>query len=89
MSIERLKDNIISTLTAHLRKEANPDEEGFIDLVIQVPKELLEEDPEDPRAAFATVRYVVKCPSEKTHTVKVRFQYNKNGEFIKNSLTYV
>jgi hypothetical protein len=42
-----------------------------------------------PGWARAKVTYVVYCPGEKTHSVNIRFQHDKTGRFIRNSMQYV
>jgi len=39
--------------------------------------------------ARAKVTYVVYCPGEKLHTVNIRFQHDKMGRFLMNTMQYV
>jgi len=35
------------------------------------------------------VTYVVQCPREKSHTVRIKFAYDNTGRFLKESMLYV
>lgn len=81
----KLAKSIKDTLT---RDAAAPEGERPVDCEVHVPYHQL--TPEDePMTARALVTYVVHGPTEKKHTVRIEFNYDKAGKFLKNSMTYV
>jgi hypothetical protein len=44
---------------------------------------------DEPGVAYAQVIYKVFCPREKLHTINIKFQYDKFGNFMMDTMTYV
>lgn len=56
---------------------------------LHIPYNLIVEDKEELWYAFAKVTYIVFCPTKKVHTVTIRFQYDKFGKFMLETMRYV
>lgn len=87
---ETLKPKLARSLKEYLYNESlAPAGERPVDFEIHVPFNKLLLDEETPNHATAVVTYVVRCPSEKKHTVNVNIAFDKQGRVVKDSLTYV
>ena len=86
---ELIKSKLARSLKDILTKDAaTPEGERHVDCEVHVPyHQLLAED--EPMTAKASVTYVVHGSTEKKHTVRIKFNYDKSGKFLKNSMTYV
>lgn len=82
----RLARSIKDVLT---RESTLPPEERAMPFELHVPYQQLQADDDDPGYARARVTYVVNCPTEKKHTVYIKFKYDKAGRFLRNTMTYV
>jgi hypothetical protein len=89
-TFEDLKSKIAKSLKETLHRDAAaPAGERHVDYDVHVPYHQLIADDSEDMAARAVVTYVVDCPSEKKHTVRIKFNYDKSGKFLKNTMTYV
>lgn len=87
---ELLKSKLARSLKeALVRDSLAPAGERPVDFDIHVPYHQLTVDEEVPSTAEAVAVYVVRCPAEKRHSVRIRFQYDKSGKFLKDTMTYV
>lgn len=87
---ETLKPKLARSLKEYLYNESlAPAGERPVDFDIHVPFHQIKLDDETPNHASAVVTYVVRCPSEKKHTVNVNIAFDKQGRVVKDSLTYV
>ena len=87
---ETLKPKFARSLKEHLHKEAlAPSGERPVDFDLHLPYHHIRYDRESENRAFATVTYVVRCPTEKKHTVNISVAYDKLGRVVKDSLEYV
>jgi hypothetical protein len=44
---------------------------------------------DEPGQATAEVLYVIKHPTEKTHSVNISFCYDRRGKFLEHTMNYV
>jgi hypothetical protein len=79
-----IKSRLTRSLNDTLMGDCNPPPDE-----LHIPYGSVVPDEEAPGWAFARVIYVVYCPKKKTHTVDLRFQYDKFGKFILSSMQYV
>jgi hypothetical protein len=87
---ELIHSKIARSLKEALFKESiTPEGEKPVRMELHVPYNQIRPDEETEDTATATVTYVVWCPSEKKHTVNIKFNYDKHGKFIRNSMVYV
>lgn len=85
-----MRSKIARSLKETLFKEAvSPEGEKPVRMELHVPYNQIRPDDENENSATATVTYVVWCPSEKKHSVNIKFNYDKYGKFIRNSMVYV
>lgn len=74
------------TLSAEVR---TPDGEKVTPCDVYIADQLLEEDEDEPGSAYATVTYVTYCPNARRHSVRVKFNYTKQGKFERSTMAYV
>lgn len=87
---ETLKPKLARSLKEHLYNEAlAPSGERPVDFDIHVPFNKIELDEEAGNRVSALVTYVVRCPSEKKHTVNISAAFDKQGRVVKDSISYV
>lgn len=87
---ELLKSKLARSLKETLTKDAAPPAgERAVDYEVHVPYHQLQADDDEDNTAEASVVYVVRTPQEKRHMVRIRFQYDKTGKFLKDTLAYV
>lgn len=87
---EELKSKLVRSLKTTLANEAIPPTgEKPVDFELHVPYHQVKLDPDEANTATAVVTYVVRCPSEKKHTVYVKFKYDKAGKFMRETMEYV
>jgi hypothetical protein len=97
---EAIKSKLARSLKETLTREAAaPQGERPVDYEVHIPYHQIKQDPsvhipdaqtsETPKTASAVVTYIVRCPTEKKHTVKISFEYDKSGRFIRNTMRYV
>jgi hypothetical protein len=85
----QLKTKIANSMRKILAEESAPPEgEKPISYSVHIPHSKILPTGE-PNTATASVTYVTVCPTEKKHTVNVKFKYDKAGKFIRSSMTYV
>lgn len=89
-NFDELKSKIARSLKTTLSYEAIPPTgEKPVDFELHVPYHQIKLDDEEPLTAKAVVTYVVRCPTEKKHTVFIKFNYDKSGKFLRNTMEYV
>jgi hypothetical protein len=87
---DAIKGKLARSLREELLKDAlTPNGEKHVDVDVRIPHELFMRDPDKPGTVQAAATYTVKMPDEKKHTVYLQFRYDKNGNLVKNSITYV
>jgi hypothetical protein len=89
---ELIKSKLARSIKDILTKEsATPPGEKNTPCEVHIPYHHIKpvDDADSPDTAQATVTYVVSCPMEKKHTVRIKFKYDKNGKFLRNSMIYV
>lgn len=87
--LDQLKNKIAKSLCKILYEEsAALDKEKQITCNVYAPHDKILFTGE-PSTATATVTYITVCPTEKKHTVNIKFKYDKAGKFIRSSMTYV
>jgi len=87
--LDTLKIKIANSLRKILADESvAPSGEKPVNYDVHVPHSKILPTGE-PHTATAAVTYITTCPTEKRHTVNVRFKYDKAGKFIRSSMTYV
>ena len=86
---ETLKPKLSRALKEHFLSEAQVPGEQPVELEVHVPHSQLILSDETEFAAYATVTSIVRCPSEKKHTVYIEFKFDKTGKLVKDSLAYV
>jgi len=86
---EAVKPTLLKAVKEVLLKEATPPGERPVDYDICVPAHAMHMDDDEENTAKAVVTYTVHCPTEKKHTVMVKFKYNKLGKIVNDSLSYV
>lgn len=87
---ETIKSKLARSMKEILTKEAvMPSGESPVRCDVTIPYPQLDADPEDEGYAQATVIYVTYCPTEKKHVVRIKFQYDKTGKFLKDTVVYV
>jgi len=87
---EELKSKLVRSLKTTLAYEAIPPTgEKPVDFELHVPYHQIKLDPDEPNTASAVVTYVVRCPTEKKHTVFIKFKYDKAGKFLRETMKYV
>jgi hypothetical protein len=87
---DAIKSKLARSLKDTLTKDAaTPEGERPVDCEVHVPYHQLAADDTEPLTASALVTYVVHGATEKKHTVRIKFNYDKSGKFLKNSMTYV
>lgn len=87
---EQLKSKIARSMKEVLTNEVRtPEGERTVACDIHIPYHHLLPDDDEAGAAQATVTYVTHTPTEKRHTVYVKFKYDKSGKFQRNTMTYV
>jgi hypothetical protein len=88
-AFELIKSKLARSLKETLTREAStPQDEKNTTCEVHIPYHQIKPDEDEPDTAQATVTYVVLCPEEKKHTVRIKFRYDKNGKFVKDSMTY-
>jgi len=87
---ETIKSRLAQSLKEALGRDIiTPAGEKHIYCDMHIPyHQLLSNDDEDDQAT-AVVTYIVKCPTEKKHTVRIRFNYDKTGRFLSDTMQYV
>lgn len=89
-NFEELKSKLARSLKTTLAYEAIPPVgEKPVDFELHVPYHQVKLDPDESNTATAVVTYVVRCPSEKKHTVYIKFKYDKTGKFMRETMEYV
>lgn len=86
---ETLKPKLSRALKEHFLSESEVPGEQPVELEVHVPHNQLVLSDEEEFAGYATVTSVVRCPSEKKHTVYIKFNFDKTGKLVKDSITYV
>ena len=87
---ETLKPKFARSLKEYLYNEAlAPLGERPVDFDLHLPYHHIKYDDDAENRALATVTYVVRCPTEKKHTVFIKFNYDKSGKFLRNTMEYV
>ena len=87
---ETLKPKFARSLKEYLYNEAlAPVGERPVDFDLHVPYHHIQFDDESENRAFASATYVVRCPSEKKHTVHMSVAFDKLGRVVKDSVQYV
>jgi hypothetical protein len=81
---EDIKSRLARSLKETLFNECSPPPDE-----LHIPYASVSPDREEPNTATATVTYVVRCPGEKKHTVHIRFKYDKEGKFLRDTMEYV
>lgn len=88
-NFDLLKPKIARSLRETLSTEVRtPDGERTTPCDVYVPENMIEADDEE-LSAYATVIYVTYCPKERKHAVKIKFNYDEKGKFIRDTLDYV
>jgi hypothetical protein len=82
----RLAKSIRDTL---LLESQTPEEETPVDVDVRVPAQQIKQLDDENDTAQALVVYVVKCPKEKTHAVRIQFKFDCFGRFLRDTMTYV
>jgi hypothetical protein len=89
-TFEDIKSKIARSVKTTLSNEAIPPSgEKPVDFELHVPFSQVKLDDEEDETARASVTYVVRCPTEKKHTVHIKFKYDKSGKFLRNTMVYV
>lgn len=89
-NFEELKSKLARSLKATLSYEAIPPTgEKPVDFEVHIPYHQVKLEPEESNTASAVVTYVVRCPTEKKHTVFIKFKYDKAGKFLRETMEYV
>ena len=87
---EELKSKIARSLKATLSFEAIPPTgEKPVDFEVHIPYHQLKFDNDEKDTARAVVTYIVRCPTEKKHTVFIKFKHDKSGKFLRDTMEYV
>lgn len=87
---ETIKPKFARSLKEYLYNEAQaPNGETPVDFDLHIPFHQIKQDEDESNRALAVVTYVVRCPTEKKHTVNVSVAYDKQGRVVKDSLNYV
>jgi hypothetical protein len=82
----KIAKSMRDTLSAEVR---TPDGEKVTPCDVYVADQLIEEVDGEADAAYATITYVAYCPNERRHSVRVKFNYTKQGKFKRESMSYV
>jgi hypothetical protein len=89
-NFEELKSKLARSLKNTLTQEAVPPAgEKPVNFELHVPYHQIKLDPDEADTASAIVTYIVRCPSEKKHTVYIKFKYDKSGKFLRETMEYV
>jgi hypothetical protein len=80
----QVKSRLAKSVHETLWRDCNPPPDE-----LHIPYHLIVEDRKNPWSAFATVTYIVFCPTKKTHTVDIHFKYDKFGKFLLETMKYV
>lgn len=87
---ESLKHKLLKSIKETLTLEAEaPKEEKPVDFDVRVPIHQLKLVDDCSDTAEALVIYAVRCPTEKTHAVRIKFNFDKSGSFLRNTMSYV
>lgn len=87
---ETVHSKISRSLKETLFRESDtPEGEKPVRMELHIPYNQIKPDPDEENTATATVTYVVWCPTEKKHSVNIKFKYDKYGKFVRSSMTYV
>jgi len=79
-----IKTRLVKSMYETLRQDCNPPPDDLI-----IPIDTVRPDGDLDGWATAMVIYVMYMPKKKTHTVNIRFQYDKFGKFILSTMEYV
>lgn len=82
----KIAKSMRDTLSAEVR---TPDGEKVTPCDVYVADQLIEAIADEPEAAYATITYVTYCPNERRHSVRVKFNYTKQGKFKRDTMSYV
>ena len=89
-NFEELKSRLSRSLKTTLTQEAiAPAGEKPVNFELHIPYHQIKLDNQEPNTATAVVTYIVHCPSEKKHTVYIKFKYDKSGKFLRETMGYV
>jgi len=89
-NIEEVKSKLSRSLKATLSHEALPPAgEKPVDCEVHIPYHQIKFVQDEPNTATAVVTYIVRCPTEKKHTVFIKFNYDKSGKFLRETMEYV
>jgi hypothetical protein len=83
-NFEDIKSKLARSLKETLYNECSPPPNE-----LHIPYGSVVEDKEEPYTALAVVTYIVRCPGEKKHTVHIKFKYDKEGKFLRDTMEYV
>ncbi len=90
LNFDSLKSKLARSLKDTLTREAtHPEGERPIECEVHVPYHHLRPSVDEVDVAHAEVTYIVNCPAEKKHRVRIKFNYDKFGRFLRNTLQYV
>jgi hypothetical protein len=85
-----LKSKLARSLKETLARDCEtPSGEKPMRWEMHIPYHQIVPSEEDNNTATAVVTYVVQCPREKSHTVRIKFAYDNTGRFLKESMLYV
>lgn len=89
-AFEAIKSRLARSLKeALLRETVLPPEEKPMECELHIPYHQLQPHEEELDTATARVTYIVECPTEKKHTVTIKFKYDKNGRFLRETMEYI
>lgn len=87
---EGIKSKLARSLKDTLSRDVTtPPGERHIHCEVHIPYHQIIPDEDAINTATACVLYVVNCPSEKRHTVRIKFQHDQFGKFLLETMTYV
>lgn len=89
-SFELIKSKLARSLKESLALDCEtPRGEKRVEYEVRIPYHQLRADEEHDNMATALVTFAAWLPEEKTHTVRIRFEYTKSGKFLRETMTYV
>lgn len=85
-----LKSTLARSLKEILGRDCEtPSGETLTRCELHIPYHQIVPDEDTQDRAFAAITYIVHCPREKTHTVRINFQYDRFGKFLRETMAYV
>ena len=89
IDFETLKPKIAKTLKESMLRDAStPKGEKPVMCDVHVPYHMIRTTGEE-NTATAVVNFTAMFPTEKKHSINIKFEYDNTGKFQRESMTYV